>query len=177
MKFYIFFIFLIASTSSQAQETKVYEWPADWLGTWEGTMEIRTVGKTDIQRYPMKLQIAATDTAGRWQWTLTYGEGEKADVRPYVLIAQDSTHSHFIVDERNSILLDQYLIGNHFVSRFSVNSSLLIMDIRNEGDHLVSHITHGSTKDLRISGEELEEIDEVAAYPIRGMQRAILHKR
>jgi hypothetical protein len=140
-------------------------------------MEIRSVGKTEPQLYPMKLQIAATDTADRWQWTLTYGEGEKADVRPYVLIAQDSTNSHFIVDERNSILLDQYLIGNHFISRFSVNSSLLIMDVRNEGDHLVSQITHGPTKDLRISGEEVEDIDEVAAYPIRGIQRAILRKK
>lgn len=140
-------------------------------------MEIRSVGKSETQLYPMKLQIAATDTVGRWQWTLTYGEGEKADVRPYVLIAQDSTNSHFIVDERNSILLDQYLIGNHFISRFAVNSSLLIMDIRNEGDHLISQITHGSMENPRESGEEVDNIDGVTSYPIRGTQRAILRKQ
>lgn len=168
---------LSAQEPTQAEEAeKIYAWPADWLGTWAGSMKVRSIGSDKVQLYPMKLMVAETDTTGKWAWTLTYGEGEKADVRPYILIAQDSTNSHFIIDEKNSILLDQYLVGNHFISRFEVNGNLLIMDVRHEGDYLVSQITHGSMENLRKSGEELKDI-EVSAYPIRGIQEAVLHRK
>ncbi len=176
MKYIFTFLCLLASYGLQAQEDKIYQWPQDWLGSWQGQLEVRNAGKK-AQLYPMQLEIAMTDTAGRWHWILTYGEGEGADVRPYLLIALDSLNTHFVVDERNSILLDQYLIGNHFISRFAVDSTLLIMDVHNQGDHLISTIFHGSLKEPRISGEEVTEVKEVASYPIGGMQRAILKKQ
>jgi hypothetical protein len=184
MKRHLLFISLLlmclglsAQEPTQTEETeKIYAWPTDWLGTWQGSMKVRSVSSDKVQLYPMKLEVAETDTAGKWAWTLTYGEGEKADVRPYILIAQDSTHSHFIIDEKNSILLDQYLVGNHFISRFEVNGNLLIMDVRHEGDYLGSQITHGSMKDPRKSGDGLDDI-EVSSYAIRGIQEAVLYRK
>jgi hypothetical protein len=175
-KFALLTLFFTLCLSLFAQP---YQWPEDWLGSWQGTLTLETPGSDRVREFPMKLEISETDTAGSWNWIITYGEGEKADVRPYLLVAQDSSMSHFLVDERNSILLDQYRIGNYMLSHFRVDSSLLFMRIRHEGDYLMSEISSGTLIDARLSGQGLDEsvgVERVYSHRLKALQWARLRR-
>ena len=73
----------------------------------------------------MQLIVPPTDTAGIYTWQLIYGnKGE--DNRPYLLRLVDSAKGHWQVDERNGIILDQYIVGNRFTSAFTVQTTTII---------------------------------------------------
>ena len=162
-----------------AQEEKVYTWPDDWLGNWQGSLRLLKPGSDEARVFPMRLEIAQTEDSSRFNWTIIYGEGEEADVRKYELISQPDQAGHFIIDEKNSILLDQYLIGNTMVSRFAVDQTLLFVTYHLQGDRLFSQMASGPMENPRVSGLEIEEasVDSVRSYVMKGMQEAILTRQ
>lgn len=184
----IFTLFLLAlllacqapsteSTTSDVAKTAI--WPDAWLGHWEGVVTLSFADNDRKREVNMSLDIADTDTAGQWSWTITYRDSSLNDVRPYTLIAQDSTYRHFILDENNSILLDQYLIGNHMMSRFAVDNTLLLASYYLEGNQLINEIVTGPMDDPRMSGETLPDsinVENVRSYPLKVLQRAVLKK-
>jgi hypothetical protein len=90
---------------------KAQSFPQSFIGHWKGTLEWYQSGKQEPQKVTMQLIIRPADTAGQYTWQLIYGErGE--DNRPYLLKPVDSAKGHWVVDERNGILLDAYLVGN-----------------------------------------------------------------
>ncbi|MFK7970076.1 MAG: hypothetical protein AB8F95_06895 [Bacteroidia bacterium] len=154
------------------------QFPDDWLGTWKGTLRLERAGDTSAREFPMELRIQETDTTGNWDWIIIYGEGEKADVRQYSLIAQDSALSHFVIDEHNSIVLDQYLVGNRMFSRFSVDSTMLTVVYRLEGDVLYSEMWTGHLGGNR-TGENLpaEENYTIFSFPFKTVQLCTLYRK
>ena len=123
----------------------------------------------------MQLIIQPTDTANQYTWKILYGEkGE--DTRPYVLNVVDTTKGHWVVDEKNGILLDQYWIGSKLYSVFSLNGVTIVNSYWREGEHLMVEFASFPTKPVRRSGAGTDEVPTVESYPVRSYQKGILSR-
>jgi len=173
MRYLLLFLFFPLFANAQ---TPITTFPNDWMGDWYGTMAIYNAdGKA--QEINMELHLAEMDSAGRWQWTLVYEVDTVRDEREYELVAKDAAKGHYVIDEKNSILLDSYLYKNVLTSRFSVNNSLLIVNYSFFSDRIEFQILFGSLEDVITTGEEVTEVESVLSYPMRGMQSATLYRR
>lgn len=166
------------------QEENLRKFPDDWLGVWQGELEIYS-GQTIVQKVPMKLEHLASDSADVYVWALIYGKDEEKGRRDYRLLPVDKSRGHWIIDEQNSILLDAYVYENQLISNFSIidkdpqKNTNLISSYRLDGDYLVFEIMVFAGNPVRKSGEtesSQENIPLVYAYPVRGYQRAVLKK-
>ncbi len=146
-----------------------------WLGYWKGNLEIFNAEGKKMEAV-MELQILPTDSLNRWKWTIIYGEGDKKDERPYELVAVDLKKGHFVMDEKNTILIDTYLINQTFYSNFTVEGSQLIFIDRLEGDQIIVEVISSSNKAVGITGGTSKDIPSVESFPIHITQKAILKK-
>lgn len=105
-------LFLLAATGYAA------DFPESWEGTWIGKMK---GGPSEIE---MRLVIAPIDS-GRWHWRITYGNEPE---RPYQLHVVDQAKGHYLIDEQNGILIDQYLVEDRLSAAFTVNGKLILFD-------------------------------------------------
>ena len=140
------------SVSNQAN------FPNIWSGTYQGTLDIYT-DKGLQQSVAMELEIA-----GR---------------RSYELITIDSEKGHYQIDEKNSIILDAYLRGNIFVSRFSVMGNLLDCTYEKLEDEIIFTIVMGKEAGLIDTGGGVingDTIPSVQPFSIGVVQRGKLKR-
>lgn len=126
----------------------------------------------------MKLEIFKLSDSTS-QWKMTYVFNGKEDVRDYLLIEKDVEKGHFIIDERNSILIDGYYKSGIFTSFFKVSNAFIITTYTKINDNILFEIISGSDKDARKSGgqkNENQQIPEVLSYLVNGRQKALLIK-
>jgi hypothetical protein len=167
------------STSAQ-QKRKTYSpveqtisFPQSFVGKWKGKLTWVVPGKPS-QTFTMRLYILPADS-GRYTWQIIYGDDEK-DNRPYILQAVDTAKGHWVVDEKNSIILDSYWIGNRFTGAFSVQNSTIVDQYWLEADGLhVEFITY-ATKPIATTGGTSADIPPVDSYQIKSVQRGVLKK-
>ncbi len=172
MKYAIFvLICLSGSTILPAQD-----FPATFLGHWEGDLEWFQTGKKTPQKVNMQLFVAPSDSINTYTWKLVYGE-KNQDSRPYLIKAADSSKVHWIIDERNGILLDHYWTGNCLTGAFTVQQTTIINNFRVEGDQLIVEFYAIAAKPVRISGGSGEEVPEVSSYGEKSYQKAVLRKK
>jgi hypothetical protein len=153
-----------------------YTFPDAWIGKWKGDVTIYN-GKGITQVVPMELQIAKGDSAQQWKWTIIYLLKDKPkDERPYLLKCIDREKGHYIMDEKNSILLDAYYYGNVFYSSFEVQGTQLNVTYRMQGKNIVMEIFFGKSEAINTTGGTSEDVPPVKSFAINGMQRAILKK-
>lgn len=153
------------------------DFPAAWQGEWEGDLVIsRDTG--EVQRLPMILRILPQED-GRYSFTIVYGEDTAENTRPYYLETIDQEKGHYVTNEENSILLDDFLINDKLYSRFDVMGTLLLTTLEEREGQLIYEIIAGPLEPLRTTGDtvvEEEEIPAVNSYKIQVQQRAILQK-
>ena len=147
--------------------------PMEWIGHYRGQLKIFG-NKGDTSSISMQLIIGNPDGMGLFPWTIQYGED---DIRNYSLEILDPVRQHYKIDEYNSIQLDAYLKGGHFISRFEVLGSDLTIDYeRVEGG--VNVLLYGSSsRPVSVTGSEiigLDTIPEVKSFPIVVFQKAFL---
>ena len=163
---------IVSSTAHSTTEN----FPTDWIGHWKGDLNIYK-NNTKIQSVPMQLKIESIDTANKYTWEITYGEGEKASVRPYELITIDAAKGHYRTDEKNTIFLDAYYMGGTLYSRFLVENSLLLVSTWKEGDNLIYDIIVGDINKTTVTGNDsLNNIPAVRSYLLSTKQKAVLSK-
>ena len=147
----------------------------NWEGVWKGDLKIYT-GLDEVQSLPMKLTIVPIDSM-TWTFEIVY-ELEKQDVRAYQLAIDMETPGHLLLDEKNGIILDSWIIADRLYSRFNVNGTVLMTVLYRSGDQLAYEIVHGSDDVLRMTtpGSEVVEGEdiEVLTYTIKGGQFALL---
>ena len=108
-----------APLSEEILVKKSKKFPQDWLGYWEGELNIYNhTGRT--MTIPMALDNATTDNDSIWTWAIIYGEDTISGRRDYELNIVDVSKGHYVVDEKNSIFLDAFLLDNSLVSTFNV---------------------------------------------------------
>ncbi|MEM9982683.1 MAG: hypothetical protein AAF734_09310, partial [Bacteroidota bacterium] len=125
----------------------------DWYGTWQGDLQI-TTPEGKVQKIPMELQIYPTDSAGYYRFSILYNQSP----RHYVLQQVDTSKGHYVMDEKNGILLDTYLINRTFISQFEVMGNLLTSSYELQADRqtIISTIYSSGTKVIRTSGNRPE---------------------
>ncbi|MEM9544536.1 MAG: hypothetical protein AAGA77_01115 [Bacteroidota bacterium] len=158
---------------------KTFAFPEDWLGDWSGELEIYDVTGPK-QTVPMSLQISNTDTSGVYNWVLVYGKDSLADKRNYVLKEIDKSKGHYMIDEKNGILLDSYFINDELSSIFAVMGNTLVCSYRRKGQELIFSIKMYTSEKIRVSGDTLiaeQKIPEVKSYQHRINQEARLQKK
>jgi hypothetical protein len=169
------FLFFYFTNQSVAQEV---HFPKDWLGSWSGKLDIYS-GQNVVQQVSMRLNIHPTDRDSVWTWNICYGEDTIKGLRAYEIKVLNGEKGHYLIDEKNSILIDAFVQGNILISHFEVQSSHITSIYRRQDDELIFEIIVHKGDAIRSTGGTVvsgEEIPPVQAYQITGYQRAILKK-
>lgn len=148
-------------------------------GIWTGELEIHDVNGLK-QKLPMALDHQKTDTKGEYIWAIIYGEDTVKGRRDYLLKEVDKSQGHFQVDEKNSILLDCFLINNHLISEFEVTGNRISSDYYFEGEDLIFQIVMSQHEAINITGDSLineEQIPAVQSFQTKVIQRARLKQK
>ena len=149
--------------------------PADWKGNWKGELQWYKAGKADPEKVNMELRIYLAETPGQYDWHIIYGAIQQ-DSRPYLLKPVDSSGVHWVIDERNGIILDQYWVGNRFTGAFSVQQSTLVNSYYLEDNKLIVEFTGFGKKPVNTTGAGTDESPTVDSYQVRSYQKAILYR-
>ncbi|GAA4321199.1 hypothetical protein [Flaviaesturariibacter amylovorans] len=169
MKRLLLFLLLLSGTAA------AQDFPEAFVGHWKGTLHWYSAGKKEPRTVTMQLLIGRTDTAGQYTWRIVYGDSLRDD-RPYVLRPADSAKGHWLIDERNGILLDQYWVGGRLTSAFSVQSSTIHNAYWLEGGRLIAEFHATGVAPVRTSGHGTEASPEVKSFPTKSYQRAVLER-
>lgn len=175
MKALLFILGLSLGSMTLLQAQSVSEFPKTWLGHWEGELSWYA-GSNAPKKVKMQLKIQPADTVGHYTWQLIYGD-QAEDNRPYILKPIDASKGHWVIDERNGIVLDQFLIGQVFSGAFTVMGSTIVNNYQLEKDRLLVEFYSLPAKPIRQSGEGTQESPTVDSYAVRSYQKAILKRK
>ena len=149
--------------------------PEQFAGDWQGEIAWYKQGSKLPQKFKMQLKVQPADTAGQYTWQIIYGaKGE--DNRPYILKGVDTAKGHWMIDEKNTILLDQYWIGHKFYSVFSVAPVMIVNSYWREGEKLMVEFVSFPLKPARVSGSGTEDAPTVESFDVRSYQKGILYR-
>lgn len=183
MRLFSVFIFMLLNgcfLPVKGQDSKKMPvFPHDWLGVWEGDIHIYK-GQEIVQTVAMRVDNMPTEKEDVYTWALTYGDDTIAGRRDYVLRPVDKFKGLWETDEQNSIRLDGRVVGNAYISVFTVENNTLVskMSVEETGKMVFEIIVYGK-ESSRTTGNTIsggEKIPEVLSYAITGYQKATLHK-
>lgn len=166
-------------TSQDVRTDHDLSFPNDWLGFWEGDLHIYDEMGLK-QTLPMALDNSITDVSGVFTWAIIYGPDSIVGRRDYLLKEVDKSKGHYIVDEKNGILLDAYLIDNELVSVFEVMGNSLTSTYRREGNIMIFDIMMYKSEHLSVTGDTIigsDTIPSVKTFKPIVRQKAVLRKR
>ena len=154
-------------------EQKEFIFPLEWVGHYKGTLKIYKENKENTI-INMELIIGNPNGSGYYPWTLIYND---EDIREYGLEAINSDLGHYRINEFNSIQIEGYLNNGHFVSRFDVMGSDLLVDYHrtNKGIDVSFYIS--KTQAETMTGGEIiarDTVPSVKSFPILVFQKAEL---
>jgi hypothetical protein len=148
--------------------------PACFTGNWKGTLQWMVAGKPE-REFNMQLNIQPADSAGQYSWQIIYGDDNK-DQRPYLLRPVDETRGHWVIDEKDGIMLDSYVHGNSIHGAFTVQGNTIVDNYTIIDGRM--HVEFFSIKldDKKTSGKGTAETPFVDSYRISSYQTGILLK-
>jgi len=157
---------------------KEYIFPEDWLGYWTGDLEIYDANGLK-QIVPMSLDLSETDTSDVYTWAIIYGQDSTAQRRDYQLKEIDATTGHYLIDEKNGIILDAYHLHNELNSVFEVMGNTLLTSYKREKNEMIFSVKLFPSTAIRVSGDTLianQDIPKVNSYQLTVSQTARLNK-
>ena len=142
-----------------------------WQGNWRGTCSLKAAGGNDMQS-PFEMEFGLQPGSnGNWDWTTVYHLPQGKQTRAYTL--KQEAHGHYVVDENNGILLDQFLIEDGFSSLFTVNGRVLHVDYQHRGNHIEVKMDMYSLQNPRRSGSSQ---NPVSSFSMRSRQACKLYR-
>ncbi len=145
--------------------------PHNMQGHWKGKLQWFRSGQ--MQEVSMQLIVEPADSLHTWHWKIIYGDSS-TDNRPYKLILKDSVQNHWVIDENNGIVLDQFYIGNRLLGSFTVQNNTITSSYHTEGEQLIAEFISTSKKVLHTTGKGTEDVPEVQSYSVKSYQKALL---
>jgi hypothetical protein len=152
------------------------DFPAKFIGNWQGDLLWYKKDGKAPQKVKMQLSILPTDTANQYSWQIIYGD-KNEDNRPYILKPVDVTKGHWIIDEKNGIVIDQYWLANKLTCAFTVQSSTIINTYYLRKKKLIIEFYNTSSKPINTSGSTTTEMPQVNSYEVKTYQKAILRRK
>lgn len=172
MKFLALFICSLVATSVNAQTNA---FPKSWEGNWKGYLSWYKTGNNEPKMVNMELRIHPADSMHTWTWQIIYGSAAE-DNRPYKLVKKDTAGVHWVIDENNGIILDQYWVANKFSGAFTVINSTIVNNYWMEDEKLVVEFYTFAAKPVSTTGHGTEDSPKVDSYKISGYQKAVLKR-
>lgn len=125
----VLFIFFLSPFTATAADI------AKWKGEWTGTCEFANYN-TDNPMAPLSMRLVVEPVnEARVLWTIQYG-GEPA--RNYEMRKHPSgLDGHYILDEKNGILIDRFLIGHELRDLYTINGRAFTNTTKFEGDRIL----------------------------------------
>lgn len=168
----------MASSPISARSSASLRFPQDWQGSWQG--QCSNTGPAGVQTYApvtMTLTIQPKTRAANsdWQWRIEYRSPQENQVRDYTLKAVDAAKGHWLIDEHNGILLDNFMVTPQLVmEQFSVGQTLLMgrHELLNDKQIKVE-LTSFSLQGARNSGAEPYP---VSSFKLLSLQSCLLNK-
>ena len=114
---FILCLFLVFTVWAQKKKPV---FPNDFLGVYKGTL-VMNLPNDKVQEIPMEFHLLATDTSGRFTYTLVY-DGKP---RNYTLVEKDASKGSYEIDENNGIILGCKFIHQTLYSYFQVGDNFL----------------------------------------------------
>ena len=149
------------------------DFPVQFLGHWQSELEWYKTGVKEPRKIQMQLIVRPSDSTNQYTWQIVYGnKGE--DYRPYILKPVDTANGHWVIDERDGIVLDQYWTGSRLNGAFTVQGSTIINSYWIEEDRLMIEFFSISTKPVNKTGDSGKETPSVESYHVKSFQKAIL---
>jgi hypothetical protein len=173
-------LFVFAQTNTQLPKLKRVTtfpiskttFPQSFIGNWKGRLQWMVAGKP-TQTFTMQLRIQPTDSANQFTWQIIYGDDSK-DNRPYILKPVDTTKGHWIIDEKNGIILDSYVHGNAMHGAFTVQDNTIVDNYTIENGKMKVEFFSIRLEDKKQSGKGTEETPFVYSYRISSYQTGVL---
>lgn len=165
-------VFFFVPGLSHSQD---HAFPQTWVGHWKGELQWFKTGRAAPQQVPMELRIQPGDSAGTYTWQILYGKAGE-DNRPYLLKPVDKAAGHWVIDERNGIVLDQFWVANRFCGAFTVQQNTIVNIYHIEDGRLVVEFYSLGAKPLNTTGEGTADSPHVDSYRIGSYQKAVLRK-
>jgi hypothetical protein len=85
--------------------------------------------------------------------------------------------THWKIDERDGIILDQYWIGNRFCGAFTVEKTTILNSYWLEDGKLIAEFYSVSAKPVNTTGGQGKDTPLVDSYAARAYQKAVLKKK
>lgn len=161
--------------SSVPQHEKHYMFPFEWIGHYSGQLTLHGLGK-DTTQINMQLTIGSPGASGFYPWVLQYGEKDK---RYYGVEVVNAEKGHYLIDEYNSIKLDAFLRGNHFISRFAVSGSDLIFHYEKKNEGIAIMVYSSKSDPFSETGGEIiaqDTVPAVESFRMNGYQSGFLNQ-
>lgn len=152
------------------------DFPQNWTGNWKGELQWFKTGNPVPQKVNMELRIQPADSINKYTWNLIYGAASE-DNRPYFLLSKDSSGIHWVVDENNGIILDEYWVGNKLCGAFTVMNATIISKYWLEGEELIMEMLTIGAKPLVTTGSGSKDSPLVDSYRVNGYQLARLRRQ
>lgn len=92
-------------------------------GAWRGTCAISPEHQ-GITSFGAELIVQPGEADDRLSWTIVYRLRE-TQTRAYELIAVDASKGHYVIDEKNGLMLDSYLAGGVLYSTFAIGQGVI----------------------------------------------------
>ncbi|RYY64583.1 MAG: hypothetical protein EOO13_18315, partial [Chitinophagaceae bacterium] len=117
-------LLILCMQQGSAQDSTRF--PLHFIGHWKGSLQWTQPGR-EPKNFQMQLKVTETDSIGIYAWTIIYGGGDSSqDLRPYSLKAIDVQSGHWVIDEGNGIVLDNYVAGNCLQGSFTVMKNTIV---------------------------------------------------
>lgn len=165
---------LIVAGYAYAQHNNI-SFPGNFIGHWKGKLNWVRAGKP-FQQFTMQLKIRASDdSAGMYEWHISYGDSSK-DERSYLLKPIDIKNNHWIIDERNGIVLDNYIAGHCLQGSFTVAGNTILNNYCIENGKMKVEFFVIKLGDKKSSGKGTDDSPLVDSYRMSGYQYGMLDK-
>lgn len=176
MKFCILILtFIVTVVSVNAQ--KPAEFPGAFTGHWYGKLNWYPDGAPTPKVVDVELHIQPSkDSINQYTWHIVYGKASE-DSRPYLLKAVDTAKGHWVIDEVNGIILDQYWKGGKFSGAFTVGNTTILNSYWLEKEELHMEFFSYPVKAITTTGMGTEDSPKVDSYHIRSYQKGVLRKK
>ena len=122
----------------------------DWHGSWQGECRYQEPGSIDVEYIPMTIEISPV-SANEVSWNMHYYRSSGDIIKNYTLRLVDEATGHYVMDENNGILIDEYLRQNHFLSNFVVNKRHITTNTELNDNVLTYHAYAFGTSPIRRS--------------------------
>ncbi len=171
--FFFLLLFMFFFLFGYSQE---HNFPQSWVGNWKGELYWYKGNMTAPKKVDMELRIKPADSADRYTWQLIYGS-ESKDNRPYTLLAKDTVKGHWVIDEHNGIVLDQFWVAGKLCGAFTVGNATIMNTYRKENDKIKVEFYTISAKPIAVTGKGTDDSPSVDSYKVTAFQEAVLIKQ